>query len=60
MAKRKRVKHWFARLKGSEFMDAESGSADVFVHYSTDNNSDKYQGLREPSNNRDGRRRNRR
>ena len=47
MARHSKIKRWFGRLKGSDFIYSESGSVDVFVHYSPDHKRNGYRGLHE-------------
>ena len=59
MTKKHRVRRWFGRLKGSDFIQSDNDSVDVFVHYSA-KDSGAYAGLHEPVSTRGSSRRRRR
>lgn len=46
MAKKNKVRRWFKRLKGNEFIQSDRESVDVFVHYSVEDGN-AYGGLYE-------------
>ncbi len=46
MTKKNRVRRWFSRLKGADFIHSEKDSVDVFVHYAVED-GDAYRGLHE-------------